>query len=203
MKLSENILKTVATNSQQLEYQLTQPDVQSAAVSISFRATMITAEVLMNVLSQSSDMLHNKQHKQRSGKMSIKALTAKADTLDKVDISKIDIKAMQKHLKKHGVDFALVKVPKEESKQKDSIEKDGIEEGTKKEGKKEIDTYNLFFKAKDTIVIKEGIEKTLKEIKAEMKTETKKESRFSERLKRAKEKMLPKKAKKLTAEKSL
>lgn len=141
---------------------LYQQDVQSMAIMISIHATEFTVNTLFSLMQKTASSLSNRKYRQKPlkvGQQKLKDLTKKSDALDKISISKEDLATIKRHLKKNNVDFSLA---------------------TEKTPEGQL--YTCYFKAKDTVVIRDAIDKCIKDM-----SEPKKMS-LKERLKQAKEK---------------
>ena len=92
----------------------------SKAISVSIKATQITAKLVLEVMKA----IAKDEYKVVNGKQSLKNLNKKGKVLENVNIDKADLKAIQRQLKKDGIDFA--------------IKKDSLNE-----------VFNLYFKGQD------------------------------------------------------
>ena len=104
-------------------------EVQSKAVNITYRGTIISAKViseLINYYLQSTE-------KQAYGKQSLRKLNRKDRALDSIPVTSADLKGLQKELSKYGVDYSV---------RKSLAEKD---------------TYDVYFKGSDITQIQNGL----------------------------------------------
>lgn len=94
------------------------------------RCTFVAEDISRNLL---ISMLKLVQEKLSNGEQSLRTLNKKNTQLEVIDVSNEDIKGIKRGLKKHGVNFAVVKESQENN-------------------------YSLYFQAKDVAQIKKAIE---------------------------------------------
>ena len=73
------------------------------AISVTINATQITAKLVLEVMKA----IAKDKYKVVNGKQSLKDLNKKGKALENVNIDKADLKAIQRQLKKDGIDFAI------------------------------------------------------------------------------------------------
>ena len=110
-------------------------EIGNKVISVSIKGTQITAKLVLEVIRS----IANDKYKVVNGKQSLKELNKKGKALENVNIDKADLKAIQRQLKKDGIDFA--------------IKKDSYNE-----------VFNLYFKGQDISQI-EKILRILREMK--------------------------------------
>lgn len=94
------------------------------------RCTFVAEDISRKLL---ISMLKLVQEKLSNGEQSLRTLNKKNTQLEVIDVSNEDIKGIKRGLKKHGVNFAVVKESQENN-------------------------YSLYFQAKDVAQIKKAIE---------------------------------------------
>ena len=94
------------------------------------RCTFVAEDISRKLL---ISMLKLVQEKLSNGEQSLRTLNKKNTQLEVIDVSNDDIKGIKRGLKKHGVNFAVVKESQENN-------------------------YSLYFQAKDVAQIKKAIE---------------------------------------------
>ena len=94
------------------------------------RCTFVAEDISRKLL---ISMLKLVQEKLSNGEQSLRTLNKKNTQLEVIDVSNEDIKGIKRGLKKHGVNFAVVKESQENN-------------------------YSLYFQAKDVAQIKNAIE---------------------------------------------
>lgn len=94
------------------------------------RCTFVAEDISRKLL---ISMLKLVQEKLSNGEQSLRRLNKKNTQLEVIDVSNEDIKGIKRGLKKHGVNFAVVKESQENN-------------------------YSLYFQAKDVAQIKKAIE---------------------------------------------
>lgn len=123
---------------------------EQAAQVIVRAGTEFTTEVIRGIIEKLLSENKNKNLLQH-GQDSNKDFSKYGQQLVKVEIEGVDLKEFKRQLKKHGVDFAVMKENKESG------------------------NYSVFFKAKDSVSIYAGLEKVLQDvIKRQEKTVEKK-----------------------------
>ena len=75
------------------------------AISVTIKATQITAKLVLELMKA----IAKDKYKVINGKQSLKELNKKGRALETVNIDKADLKAIQRQLKKDGIDFAIKK----------------------------------------------------------------------------------------------
>ena len=73
------------------------------AISVTIKATQITAKLVLEVMKA----IAKDKYKVVNGKQSLKNLNKKGKALENVNIDKADLKAIQRQLKKDGIDFFI------------------------------------------------------------------------------------------------
>ncbi len=125
-------------------------------VSLSVRATKVTANVLKSAVRAYLSAQKNKSPKVYKGKQSVKHLIQKGEKLTNIEVTDQNIKSFNKTARKYAIDYSL-----------------------KKDGSEKPPRYFIFFKAKDAEVMnaafKDFLGKELKKkekpsIKAKLKT---------------------------------
>ena len=94
-------------------------------VSLSVRATKVTANVLKSAVRAYLSAQKNKSPKVYKGKQSVKHLIQKGEKLTNIEVTDQNIKSFNKTARKYGIDY--------------SLKKDGLEKPPR---------YFIFFKAK-------------------------------------------------------
>ena len=119
-------------------------EVGNKAIGVTVKASQITAKLVLEVIRS----IANDKYKVVNGKQSLKELNKKGKALENVNIDKADLKAIQRQLKKDGIDFA--------------IKKDSYNE-----------VFNLYFKGQDISqiekIFKDYASKNFKEVVKEAK----------------------------------
>ena len=80
-------------------------EVGNKAIGVTVKASQITAKLVLEVIRS----IANDKYKVVNGKQSLKELNKKGKALENVNIDKADLKAIQRQLKKDGIDFAIKK----------------------------------------------------------------------------------------------
>ena len=111
-------------------------EVGNKAIGVTVKASQITAKLVLEVIRS----IANDKYKVVNGKQSLKELNKKGKALENVNIDKADLKAIQRQLKKDGIDFA--------------IKKDSYNE-----------VFNLYFKGQDISQIEKIFKEVVKEAK--------------------------------------
>lgn len=123
-------------------------EIGNKAIGVSVKASQITAKLVLEVIRS----IANDKYKVVNGKQSLKELNKKGKALENVNIDKADLKAIQRQLKKDGIDFA--------------IKKDSYNE-----------VFNLYFKSQDINqiekVFKDYASKNFKDLKKDERKEVK------------------------------
>ena len=118
------------------------------AISVSIKTTQITSKLVLEVMKA----IAKDKYKVVNGKQSLKNLNKKGKVLENVNIDKADLKAIQRQLKKDGIDFA--------------IKKDSLNE-----------VFNLYFKGQDINqiekIFKDYASKNFKDFKKDERKEVK------------------------------
>ena len=123
-------------------------EVGNKAIGVTVKASQITAKLVLEVIRS----IANDKYKVVNGKQSLKELNKKGKALENVNIDKADLKAIQRQLKKDGIDFA--------------IKKDSYNE-----------LFNLYFKGQDISqiekIFKDYASKNFKDFKRDERKEVK------------------------------
>ena len=123
-------------------------EVGNKAIGVTVKASQITAKLVLEVIRS----IANDKYKVVNGKQSLKELNKKGKALENVNIDKADLKAIQRQLKKDGIDFA--------------IKKDSYNE-----------VFNLYFKGQDISqiekIFKDYASKNFKDFKRDERKEVK------------------------------
>lgn len=101
------------------------------ALQIDFKATKITARLVMNLAKKA---LH--QNGTKSGRQTVKQLQRKGSSVENVPVSAEDLRQLRRELRRYGVDYSIVK-------------------------DRNTGVYSLFFKAQDASMIRTALEKCL------------------------------------------
>ena len=127
-------------------------EVGNKAIGVTVKASQITAKLVLEVIRS----IANDKYKVVNGKQSLKELNKKGKALENVNIDKADLKAIQRQLKKDGIDFA--------------IKKDSYNE-----------VFNLYFKGQDISqiekIFKDYASKNFKDFKRDERKEVVKEAK--------------------------
>lgn len=110
-------------------------EVTSKTVALSFRATKLTADVLV----KACKMYLNNRNIPKQGKMKLKDLVGQGQGASAIEVNEKNIKSFEKIAKKFGVDFAV-----------------------KKDKTMDPPKYMVFFKGKDTDVISQAFKEFVK-----------------------------------------
>lgn len=115
-------------------------DLDQEVVRIAWKGTEITAKIIQALMKEAIERKSYPVH----GEQSIQQLNEQNKQLENVDITKKDLKILRSQLKRHGVDFSILKDP-----------------ATKE--------FSVYFKSQDVSRVYKGLEKCISEIAKEKK----------------------------------
>ncbi len=139
-----------------------QEEIENKVCNLAISTTKLAARDVVNTVKDLLKVIKGKDISKIDGKQTVKELIGQDQGVTNIDISKTDLKGLEKYARKYGIDYAITK-----------------ENGTKPA------KYHVFFKARDS----DAMDAAFNEYSAELLKKREKPSILNE-LKKMKEKVM-------------